>query len=417
MKTANQLHVGHATVVAVALLSSACANDGRAPSPVFVTRDSAGIEIVENGAPTHPGVATWSLSEQPLAVIGANEDEPGHQLTEVVGAFRLNDGRIVVGDRGSGEVRIFDEDGRHLRSVGGQGKGPGEFRLLVAVDRMPGDTVVAGAWPLGLRVWWDSRGEYIANTQSGQWGPGLVGGRTLPDGTFLIDTYEGGSYGNSLELWAARGEESTFRTEGVLLRVTRDGEPRDTIGPVLGEEWFKSGVFPRNFALQARPYTYRTHLAYTDDRILLGESYVGEVRAYTFDGRLVRVIRWEQEHMPVTAGDRRAFRGEILAGVNNPARRPSFERWLSEVTYPESKPAFRGFETDRAGRLWVQAWTASEAIDRWLIFERDGTLSATLAAPSSARMLDAGEHYVLLATKDELDVETVQLFELLKHPA
>ena len=414
MRTASLLRVSFAMAAAAALLLSACANDDPAPRPVSVTRDSAGIAIVENGAATHPDVATWSLSEQPLAVIGENEDEPGHQLTEVVGAFRLNDGRIVVGDRGSGEVRFFDQDGRHRLSVGGRGEGPSEFRLLVAVDRMPGDTVIAGAWPLGLRVWWDSRGEYIANTQSGRWGPGLVGGRTLPDGTFLIDTYEGGSYGNSLELWAARGEESTFRTEGVLVRVTRDGEPRDTIGPVLGEEWFKTGVLGENFAMQARPYTFRTHLAYTDDRILLGESHTGEVRAYTFDGSLVRVIRWEQEHTPVTAADRRAFRREVLDGLNNPTRRPSYERWLSEVTYPESKPAFRGFATDRGGRLWVQAWTATEGVDRWLIFERDGTLSATLTAPSSARLLDAGEHHVLVVTRDELDVETIQLFELLK---
>ena len=414
MKTMSQLTVSSAMTVAVALLLSACSNEERTPDPVSVLRDSAGVVIVENRTAANVDLATWSLSDQPLAVIGAREDEPGHDFTEVVGAFRLNDERIVVGDRGSSEVRFFDEGGRHLRSVGGQGEGPGEFRILVALDRVPGDTVVAGAWPLGLRVWWDSRGEYIANTRSGQWGPGLVGGRTLADGTFLIDVYDGGSYGNSLELWAATGEELTFRTEGVLLRTTRDGEPGDTIAPVIGEEWFRSGVTQGNRVLHASPYTYRTHLAHTDEHIFLGESHEGEVRAYTFDGRLVRVIRWEQEHTPVTSGDRRAFRSEVLADVNNPTRTPNFERWLSEVTYPESKPAFRGFETDRAGRLWVQAWTANEAVDRWLVFERDGMLTATLAAPSSARLLDAGEDYVLVANRDELDVDTVQLFELLR---
>ena len=64
--------------------------------------------------------------------------------------------------------------------------------------------------------------------------------------------------------------------------------------------------------MHPRPYTYTTHLAYTDDRIFLGETHQREVRAYTFDGRLVRVIRWEQEHTPVTAEDRRAFREEVL---------------------------------------------------------------------------------------------------------
>jgi hypothetical protein len=414
--TTHKVRVSLALIAVIGLSISACANDDPTASPVSLARDSAGILIVENGTPASVGVPEWTLSATPRVVIGESGGEPGQFLNQVVSAFRLADGRIVVGDRGSREVRFFDEAGRHLRSVGGQGEGPGEFRALVAVDRLPGDTVIAGAWPLGLRIWWDADGEYITNTQSGRWGPGLIGGRTLPDGTFLIDTYEGGSFGNSLELWAARGEESTFRTEGVLLRVGRGGESRDTIGTVFGEEWFKIGELGpnRSFAMHARPFTYRTHMAFTHDRILLGESHRGEVRAYALDGSLVQIIRWEQEPKPVTAADRSGFHQGVLDGLSNPLRRPVFERWLSEVEFPESKPAFRGFLTDGRGRIWVQEWTTDGGVDRVLVFERDGTLSATLAPPRNARLMDVGEDYVLVVMTDELGVETVGLFEFAK---
>jgi hypothetical protein len=400
----------------VAALLPSCVTRDPSSGSATVTRDSVGISIVENGTVTLPALATWTLSEEPSVVIGETEEDPGHLLNQVVGAFRLGDGGIVIGDRGSGEVRFFTAEGRHLRTVGGQGEGPGEFRLLMAIDVMPGDTVVAAAWPLGRRSWWDSRGEHIADTESGLWGPGLVGGRTLPDGTFLIDTYDNGSYGNSIELWAATGEGDTFRTQGVLLRVTRAGVPQDTLGTVVGAEYFKTGQLGQigSFANHTLPYTNRTHLAYNDGRIYLGESHLGEVRGYSYDGTLTHLIRWQPEHSPVTGADRAAFRREVLEGLRDPTRRPAFERWLSAVPYPESKPAFRGIATDRAGRLWVEAWTATEGANRWLVFERDGALSATVQAPGDARLRDAGEDYVIVSMEDELGVETVRLFGLHK---
>lgn len=394
----------------------ACAPDD--PAPRFASaRDSAGIEIVDNGAPTAPALRQFSLGDRPLLVVGLEEDAPGHMLNQVVGAFRLSSGGLVVGDRGSAEVRFFADDGRHLLSVGGQGEGPGEFRLLVGLDRLPGDTVVASAWPVGLRAWWDPTGEYIDDTQSGRWGMGLVGGRTLPDGTMLVDVYDGASYGNSIETWAAQGDEgSTFRTEGLLVRVSRDGQPTDTIGTVVGEEWFKIGqVRTSGFANHVRPFTSRTHLAFNDQQIFLGENHLAEIRAYAYDGTLSRIVRWETEPLPVTAGDRGGFRREALDGLNNPTRRPAFERWLSEVVYPETKPAFRALATDRSGRLWVQTWTVDEEVDRWLIFDRSGTLAGTVVAPGDFRVLDAGDDYVVALVTDDLGVETVQLWGLLER--
>ena len=50
-------------------------------------------------------------------------------------ATKLSDGRIVVANGGSDELRIFDRSGTHVGTWGGQGEGPGEFTALGPVER------------------------------------------------------------------------------------------------------------------------------------------------------------------------------------------------------------------------------------------------------------------------------------------
>ena len=73
---------------------------------------------------------------------------------------RLSDGSVAVLDRVSAEIRIFDPDGRHVRSMGRRGEGPGEFRSAWKLWVLPGDTLWAGEY----RPW-----RYNVFTRDGQW--------------------------------------------------------------------------------------------------------------------------------------------------------------------------------------------------------------------------------------------------------
>lgn len=86
-------------------------------------------------------VARWSLAPQPEVEIGVVEGEEPYLLHDVAGAVELEDGRIVVLNAGSHEVRIYDGEGRHLRSLGREGDGPGEFRGPARLRHVGGDTV------------------------------------------------------------------------------------------------------------------------------------------------------------------------------------------------------------------------------------------------------------------------------------
>ena len=119
------------SVLASFALFAACHEDPdppETPSPAAQLRDSAGILITENQPPPEGSSLGWEIGPEPTVTIGAAEGEAPYLLHSVRRAATLSDGRIVVADGASDEVRVFDPDGVHLVSWGGEGEGPGRVR-------------------------------------------------------------------------------------------------------------------------------------------------------------------------------------------------------------------------------------------------------------------------------------------------
>ena len=157
-------------LLAAAVVAVACESTGGGRSGLeSAARDSAGITIVENQEPASETRLGWLIGEAPILSIGALEGNPAYELYQVRDAARLPDGRIVVANAGSGELRVFDPSGTHLASWGGRGEGPGEFGDFAApwnVGPWPGDSIAA-VGPvcekgLGLRRPWSARPHYCA---------------------------------------------------------------------------------------------------------------------------------------------------------------------------------------------------------------------------------------------------------------
>ena len=129
---------------------AACATD-TADRRVTVVRDSAGIRIVENSTGQWESKDQWYLGSAPLIDIGGETGDPNSELYRVVGALRLDDGRIVIANGGSHQLRFYDPSGGYVGAAGGRGDGPGEFQGIRWAARysaavMPPSTV--STWPL-----------------------------------------------------------------------------------------------------------------------------------------------------------------------------------------------------------------------------------------------------------------------------
>ncbi len=114
-----------------------------ASAPVAEVIDSAGVRLVLNHLPEGPvGTGGLSLDAEPMLEIGTFEGDSLYQLYRVAGARRLADGRIVMANAGTSEVRVYGADGRYQRTWGREGAGPGEFLDMTLVGAMGSDTLV-----------------------------------------------------------------------------------------------------------------------------------------------------------------------------------------------------------------------------------------------------------------------------------
>jgi len=124
----------HLLLLAVSVAAIASCAPARDVALV-VARDSAGIEIVESSQGASSKVPPrLSLSIEPTLQIGSRG---GHEIAlhRAVEATRLADGRIVVANAGTGELRAFGPAGEFLYAAGKAGDAPGEFLGLAAVHQ------------------------------------------------------------------------------------------------------------------------------------------------------------------------------------------------------------------------------------------------------------------------------------------
>lgn len=73
------------------------------------------------------GLAEWRLADSPSVDIGVAEGKESDELASASGSLRLPDGRIVIANSGTSELRVFDSTGTFVKSIGRKGEGPGEF--------------------------------------------------------------------------------------------------------------------------------------------------------------------------------------------------------------------------------------------------------------------------------------------------
>jgi len=85
--------------------------------------DSAGVTIVENDPAATDSRLPWQLGEQPSVSIGSVDSGEPDELFAVRDAMRLANGRIVVANLGSSELRVFNADGSHSGTGAGRVKG------------------------------------------------------------------------------------------------------------------------------------------------------------------------------------------------------------------------------------------------------------------------------------------------------
>lgn len=395
------------TFIALAALAGLSACGDAAPDRSFTVRDSAGVAIAETiGSVPAPGA--FALSPEPVLQIGALEGENAYLFGRVRGAVRLSDGRIAVLDDRAGEVRLFDSDGRYVRTLGGRGDGPGEFDSPAFLGVLPSDTlVVVDAAVRRINLFHPDAG-FIRSVTASNDVPGyLMVAGMFGDGTIV----------DANTVYGDEQPEGFARRPVEYRAVGPDGGLVADLGTFPGFEAVVALVAEgdQTFAMTgASPFGKEPVVAVDRDRLYYGSQDAWEIRVLARDGTLERLIRWAREPRPVTDAQVARFVEDRVSsmGDNNLARR--YRRFYADAPVPETHPAYGDIFADRLGWLWVQEYRINEdeGPDRWVVLDPEGRVSGAIDLPPRFRIEDMGADYVLGRWVDDMDVSYVRLYHL-----
>ena len=406
--------------LAVLWFAVGCGDSPAGRSGSATTRDSAGITIVENTAPAWTPDEAWTVSAEPTLAMGVAEGDPDHEFFQITGVTRLSDGTIVVANSGTQQLRYYAPDGSLRGSAGRKGGGPGEFQMLMMLIGVPGDSVLAfDAMNRRLSLF-DAAGRHVRDFGSADAStpvPVLVVGR-LDDGTYLAQMPNLRVGPEMFQRKAGPARDSVY-----VLHLDAAGSPADTLGlfPGARVDVQMIEVGGRSMPMPiTMPFSPGTSVATGPDHVYVGVSDTYQIGVYSPTGTLARLIRRQHTARIVRDAEIEEFRARIseaMEGQANPFV-AQFREAYANVAYPEVMPAFSEMLTDREGHLWVSAVAGSQDEARhWSVFHRDGTWLGEVVTPARFAVREIGVDYLLGHATDDLDIERVLLYELIKPAA
>ena len=395
MITSNQCQ--GSLVVALALLIGACSQQAP-PETETGTIDSSSAQIVTSTPASTD--ATCIFSEEPVLVIGDNEEDDNQWFSTIRGMGRLSDGSIAVVDHASAEVRIFDASGHHLRSMGQRGEGPGEFTNPFILWITTGDTL----WVGNYRPW-----SYTVFTAQGQFVR-----RLRLDPVYSDLSKAGGVLQNGYTVNTRRGE--SMRTPDFGVPDTIMVEIHDPDGKLVGNiaripdrtfgnvseapEFWLDPLFEASAVVDALGST-----------IVLAHGSKPEVQVLDNESNLRMTIRWSEPNREVTRADIRAYHEDWRE------RRSPFWNQYDDARISQERPvadvfpAMSSVKVGRDGRIWVRQYNRPREDRGWLAFGADGKFFCHMAQPPGD-VREFGADYVLLLHRSELGVQTARMHHL-----
>ncbi|HEX6694345.1 MAG TPA: 6-bladed beta-propeller [Longimicrobiales bacterium] len=323
-------------ILMMGLPLAACAADGgSARAPLRETRGDTTI-VTWSG----PGAWGDSVSLTEELRIGELEGSDDYTFGAISGVE--SDGTLTyVVDRIAKNIRVFDEQGRLVRTIGRDGGGPGELRNPSGIGLLPDGRIAVRDYGNRRYNVYSPSGDALASWP-------IPGGYST-SASFIIDTagrlYNPMSVAKPGEDWKSGFE--VFDSSGAVLD-TITPPTRGLKSSTLIAERTTGGATSR--AVYGIPFTPQEVWALSPRGYFVG-GYTGAyaVESLFPDGKVLRVVRTLD---PVAVGDdeRAAAEANTLRGLRDTD--PDY-KWNGPPV-PSTKPFFGTIIVDDDGRFWVR---------------------------------------------------------------
>lgn len=357
-------------------------------------------------------VGRWRVGNAPLVVIGGSA-APGPTEFQMVGAITpLGQGDIAIADIYAAEIRVFDTHGRHVRTMGRRGRGPGEFGGIFGLWRV-GDSLAAMDGAGVVQLFGDD-GRYVRTVPR----PSALGLRVTRIGYLKNGSFIGFVLDPPEKL--PRGRSTRLLT---LLRVDPDGSvERLTRFPAMHVVRQGTGTRPETVI-----YGPQMVAAVLSDRVCLGFPDV----AYRFTcmddhGKtLVNVIRKAGRPRLVTSADKEIYFHLALDSAN---AGPENAEWRSQrrksSVFAERMAPFGRMVVSNNDELWVGPVLPAEWATFpnpvppeptvWSVYSREGDWLSDVTLPARFRLVAVDGGRVIGLVLEPGGTETIVAYPLFR---
>jgi hypothetical protein len=349
----------------------------------------------------------FRLSPSPILVIGSEERGPQYQLDRVYGAVRLVDGRVVIGNSATAELRFYDTRGEYATSAGRKGGGPGEFEEPASIFPMVfGNTILANDMSHARLNRYDAAGKVlkqIALTSS----PAAV--QSIPEataGSMLIARVTA-----SPELRGEPGQRISTRYRYAIYDST--GRQRTPLFEFPTRERIVH-AFGGSIRFPYIPFSAEPVLAASRDRVFLIRQGAPEIEVWSLTAQRIDTFRWNAPRTKVRDIWTR-WRQSELEAISRPADRARYEDFYSDrLPLPEFVPVADAMHVDPAGRIWiVRTRLPWEPTTRCDVLDSTGRYRGSVMLPPRFTLFQVGADFMLGRARDYNDVEQVQVYRLI----
>jgi len=340
-------------VTLAAFLAAFCAKDKNSWRGTI--EEVNGVTIVRN--PEEPVYEGSLFATEEELSIGVEEGGDMYAFSDISHLTADDQGRIYALDRKESHVKVFDAEGRYLRTIGRPGQGPGDLNepifvyflrnelLVTQYERLSffspdGDLLrtVAMVKETPTRARCNSRGNIIGTSS-------------------VYDPATPNTYAFVLKLY-----DPEVNPIKELARMQLERRLGPTVNPM-------------------RPTVYMT--VDEQDNVIFGYPERYEIQVFDSDGNLTRKILKTYKPVAVTEEEK-------AASVEGAPPQIKFE-------FPEHHPPFLRFIHDEMGRLYVQTYEKAAAKDVYLhdVFDRDGRYIARVPLKRVPVLFRNGKLYSL----------------------
>ena len=318
------------------------------------------VVVVKNPNKPLYGAGVFSL-EQDFAIGG--EESANYVFADITSVAVSSGGTIFVLDQKDMNVKIFDRDGKFLRTFGKAGEGPGEFSMPMSIHCAARDEILVVDMSRRLSFFKLS-GEFV---------------RTVSAGSLYLMDARPDSAGNFF----------------VYLIVREEANPRYELRKV-------DGGLKDLFAVESSPLSNSERDGFNPffpilrwallpgDRVVCGYAVNYEFRIHDAAGRIVHKIRMDPDPVPISKEDIE----ERTKGTH-----PTL---LQNMKIPKHYPAFRYFVTDDEDRIYVLTWERPPGRKGFYfdVFDREGRYIVRTVLPVILPLIRKGLLYAAEETAE-----------------